>query len=99
MQKSILTMIFCHASIQVSHVMRQQERSVKSMNEVSVNRLKGKVVAEGMTPETLAEAIGCDKSTIYRAYKNPNKITIGMALKIKEALNMSDTEAIEIFLV
>ncbi len=68
------------------------------MNEVSVNRLKGKVVAEGMTPETLADAIGCDKSTIYRAYKNPNKITIGMALKIKDALRMTNAEASEIFL-
>lgn len=61
-------------------------------------RLKTKMIEENMNVECLADAIGCDKSTLYRAFKNPEKITIGMALKIKSALNMTHQEAREIFL-
>lgn len=65
---------------------------------VDVNRLKGKIVEQNMNIEGLADEIGCDKSTLYRVLKNPEKITIGMALKIKVALSMTNTEAREIFL-
>lgn len=61
-------------------------------------RLKTKMIEENMNVECLADAIGCNKSTLYRAIKNPEKITIGMALKIKLALNMTHQEAREIFL-
>jgi len=66
---------------------------------MNINKLKGKIVEKGMNIETLANEIGCDKSTLYRAIKNPEKITIGMALKIKVALDMTNQEAHEIFLV
>lgn len=65
---------------------------------MNINKLKGKIVEKGMNIESLADAIGCDKSTLYRAMKNPEKITIGMALKIKGALEMTNHEANEIFL-
>lgn len=66
---------------------------------MNINKLKGKIVERGMNIENLADEIGCDKSTLYRAIKNPEKITIGMALKIKVALDMTNQEAHEIFLI
>lgn len=60
--------------------------------------LKKKMLDENINPELLAHKIGCDRSTIYRVMKNPEKMTIGMAGKIKDALNMTKQEAREIFL-
>lgn len=65
---------------------------------MNINKLKGKIVERGMKTEDLANEIGCDKSTLYRVYKEPEKMTIGMAKKIKAALDMTNQEAIEIFL-
>lgn len=60
--------------------------------------LRKKMLDENINPEGLADKIGCDRSTIYRVMKNPEKMTIGMAGKIKDALNMTKQEAREIFL-
>lgn len=66
---------------------------------VDVNELKGKITAQNMNVEELADKIGCDKSTVYRVFKHPEKMTIGMALKIKTALSMTNAEARKIFLI
>lgn len=65
---------------------------------MNVNKLKGMLVEQGMNVETLAEKIGSERSSLYRKLNNAEKITIGEAIRIKVALNMSDTEAFEIFL-
>jgi plasmid maintenance system antidote protein VapI len=52
----------------------------------------------GMNVESLAEAIGIDRSSLYRKLNKSEKITIGEAQKMKDALSMSDDEAYEIFL-
>lgn len=65
---------------------------------MNVNKLKGKIVEKEMNVETLAEAIGIDRSSLYRKLNNAEKITIGEALKMKDALKMTDDEAYEIFL-
>lgn len=65
---------------------------------MNVNKLKGKVVEMGMNVETLAETIGIDRSSLYRKLNNFEKVTIGEAQKMKDALSMSDEEAYEIFL-
>lgn len=65
---------------------------------MNINLLKGKIVANGMNVEQLATAINVDRSSLYRKFNNAEKITIGEALRIKEALKISDTEAIQIFL-
>ena len=65
---------------------------------MNVNKLKGMLVAQGLNVEALAEMIGSERSSLYRKLNNFEKITIGEAIKIKGALNMSDTEACEIFL-
>ena len=65
---------------------------------MNVNKLKGKVVEMGMNMETLAETIGINRSSLYRKLNNFEKVTIGEAQKMKDALSMSDEEAYEIFL-
>lgn len=65
---------------------------------MQVNKLKAKLVEQGINVETLAELIGTERSSLYRKLNNAEKITIGEAKKIKEALSMDNQEAYEIFL-
>ena len=65
---------------------------------MNIAKLKGKIVENGMNVESLAELIGIDRSSMYRKLNNFEKITIGEAIKIKEALGMSDSDAYDIFL-
>lgn len=65
---------------------------------MNVNKLKGMLVAKGMNVEALADMIGTERSSMYRKLANFEKITIGEAKKIAIALEMSDEEAIDIFL-
>lgn len=65
---------------------------------MNVNKLRGKIVENGMNVEELASKIGVDRASLYRKLNNAEKITIGDAAKMKEALALSDTEAYEIFL-
>jgi predicted transcriptional regulator len=65
---------------------------------MNVNKLKGKMVEKNMNVETLASQINIDRSSLYRKLNNAEKITIGEAMKMKEVLEMSSSEAYEIFL-
>lgn len=65
---------------------------------MNVNKLKGKIVENGINIEILADRIGIDRSSMYRKLNNAEKITIGEAMKIKEALSLDNKEAYEIFL-
>lgn len=65
---------------------------------MNVNKLKGKIVEKEMNVETLAVLIGVDRSSLYRKLNDAEKITIGEAAKMKDALEMSDSEAYDIFL-
>jgi plasmid maintenance system antidote protein VapI len=51
-----------------------------------------------MNVEQLAKIIKVDRSSLYRKFNNAEKITIGEAMNMKEALHMSSEEACEIFL-
>ena len=65
---------------------------------MNVNKLRGKIVENGMSVEGLARAIGIDRASMYRKLNNAEKITIGEAVKIKNALSMDGQTAYEIFL-
>jgi plasmid maintenance system antidote protein VapI len=65
--------------------------------EVKVNKLKGKIVEQGMNVETVAKRIGIERSSLYRKLNNFEKITIGEARKLKNVLELSDEEATAIF--
>lgn len=65
---------------------------------MNVNKLKGKIVEKGMNIEALATVIGINRASLYRKLNDAEKITIGEAAKMKDALEMSNDEAYEIFL-
>ena len=65
---------------------------------MNLNKLKGKIVEKGMNVEILGAMIGIERATLYRKLNNFEKITIGEAKKIKIALELSNEDAIEIFL-
>lgn len=65
---------------------------------MQLNKLKAKMVEKGINADQLADCIGVDRSSMYRKMNNFEKITIGEAKTIKAALEMSDDEAIAIFL-
>lgn len=65
---------------------------------MNIPKLKGKIVENGLNVESLAELIGVDRSSLYRKLNNAEKITIGEARKMKDALNMSNADAYDIFL-
>jgi len=65
---------------------------------VNVNKLKGKIVENGMSVEKLAGTIGVDKATIYRKLNaNGENFSIGEADKIVKVLSLNAAEAQAIF--
>lgn len=74
---------------------RVQQKEVIRMN---MNKLKAKIIEQGMNVEELAEIIGITGPTLYRKMRAPLKITIGEAIQIKDVLKLTDQEALEIFL-
>lgn len=64
---------------------------------MNVNKLKGKITEKEMNVEGVAKSIGIDRSSLYRKLNNAEKISIGEAIRIKDVLNLTDEEAMEIF--
>lgn len=65
---------------------------------VNINKLKGKIVENGLTIEKLADNIGIDRSTLYRKINNNGEtFTIKEADLIVNALNLTAEEAKAIF--
>lgn len=64
---------------------------------MNTRKLKGKMVEKGMSTEILAAELGVTRSTVYRKLSAGKKITIGEAQKIKDALDLTNEEASEIF--
>lgn len=65
---------------------------------MNIAKLKGKIVEKEMNVAALAQAIGVDRSSLYRKLNNAEKITIGEAIKMKAVLELTNAEAYEIFL-
>lgn len=61
------------------------------------NKLKAKIVERGMSIGEFASCLGVDRSSVYRMMSNPKRITIDKAVRIKEALKMTNEEAVAIF--
>ena len=65
---------------------------------VNTARLKGKIIEHGNTQESVANAIGMDRTTFYRKLKDGgDKFTIGEIHRIVSAVPLSKDEAIDIF--
>lgn len=65
---------------------------------VDVNKLRGKIVERGFSQQELAQSIGIDRSTFYRKMKNNGDFSIGEVAVIAKVMQLSNEEAIEIFL-
>ena len=65
---------------------------------VNINKLKGKIVENNLSIEKLADAIGLDRSTLYRKINNNgDSITIKEADIMVQVLNLTIEEASNIF--
>lgn len=68
------------------------------MAGVNINKLKGKIVENGLTVTALAEKIGMDRATLYRKISNNgDTMLIKDANAICAALNLSVEDAVAIF--
>lgn len=65
------------------------------MNAKKLNR---KMIERGFTIDAVSELIGVDMFTMYRKVYNYEVTTIGEAMRLKHILDLSDQEAIDIFL-
>ena len=65
---------------------------------VNVNKLKGKIVENGMSVQELAELVNIDKATFYRKLNaNGETFLIREADAISKALNLTMDEVTAIF--
>jgi plasmid maintenance system antidote protein VapI len=64
---------------------------------VNVNKLKGKIIENGLNIPELANKIGMDKATLYRKINNSGKFTIKEADCISKELDLSLEEVNAIF--
>lgn len=70
------------------------------MQNVNTNKLKGKIVENGLTVAMLAEKIGIDRTTLYRKLSNNGEtMLVKDANAIVAALSLTADEAVQIFLV
>ena len=65
---------------------------------MNANKLKAKIVENGLNVSKTAELIGVSKSSLYRKLNGNDKLTIGEAAQLKHILELTDLEALEIFL-
>ena len=65
---------------------------------VNVNKLKGKIVENGMTVSALAEKIGVDRATLYRKLSNNGEtMLVKDANAIVSELHLTAEDALAIF--
>lgn len=66
---------------------------------VDTKKLRGAIVGAGYTQEKLSEALSIDKSTFSRKMQSEGlSFSIGEMHRMVEILNLSNSEASEIFL-
>ena len=69
------------------------------MLKTNIPKLKGLIVEKGITQEQLAKMIDMDSSTFSRKISSSGlKFSIGEVHKLAAALNLSQEEAVNIFL-
>lgn len=65
---------------------------------MNANKLKGKIVENGLNIAKTADLIDIHRSSFYRKLNGFDTFTVNEAAKIKEVLNLTNLEALEIFL-
>lgn len=65
---------------------------------MNANKLKGKIAEKGLNIAKVADLTGIKKSSLYRKLHNYERVTVADAIKLKNALGLTDLEALDIFL-
>lgn len=65
---------------------------------MDVRKLRAKMVEKSVSVDHLAKSIGINRASLYRKLNNAEKITIGEARRISDALELTCDEATLIFL-
>ena len=65
---------------------------------MNVNKLKGLMVEKEKNADVLSTILGMNRATFYRKLSNPEEFTVGDVMHLKDALEMTDAQAVEIFL-
>lgn len=65
---------------------------------MNAKKLKGRLLEERLTIGKTAELLGMDRSTLHRKLNGFEEFTILDAVQLKKILNLTDSEAITIFL-
>ena len=74
------------------------ERRCYKMQNININKLKGKIVESGLTVAALAEKMGIDRATLYRKLSNNgDTMLVKDANCIVSVLNLTEDEAVAIF--
>lgn len=64
---------------------------------MNVNKLKGKIVEQGITTAQLAKQIGVNRATLYRKLANPDTISLKDIAAIIRILDLNANETTAIF--
>lgn len=72
--------------------------ATERMIDVNAFKLKAKIVERGMSVAGLAQQIGVSPTTLYHKIKYPLRLTLLEVVQIKDILEITDAEAIDIFL-
>lgn len=63
------------------------------------NKLRAKMAENEVTMQKLAKALGLAEATVrYKINSDKYEFTLGDSIKIKELLNLTDAEYLEIFI-
>lgn len=65
---------------------------------VDVEKLKSTIYEKKSTPGKLASSIGIDRATLYRKLNRSESFNIGEVNKICKTLDLTKSEAVDIFL-
>lgn len=65
---------------------------------MNAKKLKGKIVEKGLNVAKTAELMGISKTTLYRKLNGFERLTVSDAARLKEVLDLTDLEALDIFL-
>ena len=74
------------------------KRNRNGVIALHANLLIGKIIENGYTIHDISNLLGISKDVLTKKLNNINRLTIGEARVLKYTLDLSDSEAISIFL-
>ena len=66
---------------------------------VKGDKLRGRIVENRYTLQTFADSIGISSASLIRKIKGSTDFTVGESVKVKELLNLSNEDYLDIFFI